>query len=213
VVRHDGGPLQHLEKLAMALRALWEGRGEQYRILVAGGGRAAALRFQPTATSLLSGMPFEHLPPLEVAEVASILAGSGEDAGMATAFHALTDGHPGFIRELLSTPGPLVGPEAAARLARSGPVRATMNRRLKEDDDEKRGPRHSAHVLERLLEAGAGSATKLLADVQDDARFGEVRLYYDAIVREAEDGKAGLRGEAVRQAAQLALETWKETRR
>ena len=194
VLQHDGGPVDHLEALAVSLRALWEGGGRRYRILVAGAAQAAKVRFQPmSAASLFSGMPAEHVPPLTVPEVAEIIDRSGEDGRrLASAVHTLTDGHPAFVREVLRNPGPITGPDAVARLAGSDPVRATLNRRLRQDDLDKRGARHAAAVLEGLL--NGAREPKRLAHVHDDLRYGEVRLFYDAIVREGADGRTVLRG-------------------
>jgi hypothetical protein len=211
VLLHDGGSLKHLEALAASLRKLWEQDSRRCRVLVAGSAPAARLRFEALQSSLFSGMRAEHVPPLGVAEIAELLPDrSDQRERLALLLHEITDGHPGFAKEILTTDGPFVGEGAILRLARSGQVRGTLNRRLQQDDKDKRKDAlHAAQVLRNLV---SGQKARRLVDIEDDTRYPEVRLYYDGMVRQDSDGATQLRCEAVRRAASDALRIWEETR-
>lgn len=207
VLLHDGGPREPLESLADVLRGLLE-EAPRLSVLVAGEARSAALRLCALDTSLFSGMPVRRVPELTVAEVQEVLGRAGMAWSRAPVLHGVTSGHPGYLRELLGSDGSLEEGPATERLARSPRVEGILRRRLLEDDRADEGRRHSAQVLRALL---AGDTVRPLSGIAEDLKYGEVRLYYDGLVREAE-GRTAFRCAAARVAAAAALEAWEGSR-
>ncbi|MDI3282138.1 SIR2 family protein [Polyangium sp. 15x6] len=206
VVRHDGGPIEHLMTLGNALRRLVEnpGRGvgaARFYVLVAGESACASLRLDTATLSLFSGAPSRHVPPLSVDEVRALLGQRGVDVGFAEGVHAATGGLPGLVQEALGGEGSLEREALTQRLARSPSVRGILRTRLAEDDRANRSPaRHARTVLQNLL---ADKGARRLDDTDDDLKYPEVRLYYDGLVVSAEgSGETVFRCEAVRIAAE-----------
>jgi hypothetical protein len=204
VLNDDGGPVDHLTTLGISLRKLLDEGRSPFFAIVAGGAPCARLHRETTASSLFSGAPVRHVPPLGVAEVGAALKGAGLDAGKAGEVHRAIGGLPGLLNEVLA--GGTLDPKAlTARLAESPAVRGVLRLRLSEDDRLGVEPkRHARWALQEML---AGRAVEKLADVEDQLEHAEARLYYDGLVV-AEDGARGatvFRCEAVRLAAAQAL--------
>jgi hypothetical protein len=212
VVRHDGGPIEHLMTLGNSLRRLVENprggkKAPRFYVLVAGESACASLRLETTALSLFSGAPARHVPPLSVDDVRALLEQRGADVQYAEGVHAATGGLPGLVQEALGGDGSFEGEALTQRLARSPSVRGVLRIRLAEDDRKNETPaRHTRTVLQNLY---AGKAARKLDDLDDDLKYPEVRLYYDGLVVSAEgSGETVFRCEAVRIAAErtFALE-------
>src|SRR5262249_38084180 len=119
VVRHDGGPMEHLITLGNALRRLIEHprheRGPtKFFVLVAGESSCAWLRFNTPSFSLFAGAPVRYVPPLSADEVGRAMelwaAKTGTNLGdlhWARDVHRATGGHPGLVEEALGGGGPL----------------------------------------------------------------------------------------------------------
>ncbi len=212
VVRHDGGPIEHLMTLGNALRRLVENpRGgknaPRFYVLVAGESACASLRLETTTLSLFSGAPARHVPPLSVEEVRDLIEQRGADITRAEDVFAATGGLPGLVQEALGGEGSLEREALTQRLARSPSVRGVLRTRLAEDDRKSEAPaRHARTILGNLL---AGKGARRLDDLDDELKYPEVRLYYDGlVVSEDGSGDTVFRCEAVRIAAErtFALE-------
>jgi hypothetical protein len=203
VLRHDGGPLQHLSRLGDVLRTLIEApsmRGLQIHVLVAGEAATARLRYEALETSLFSGAPVRHVPAFSVEEVVQVLDRARRDgARWAKDVWQATGGLPGLVVEAIEGASDLDHASVTERLARSTSVQGRLRRRVL-DDDRAQVPaaRHVRAVLQALL---AGRDVKPLDCVEDELGHAEVRLYYDGLVSEDEQGKTRFLCEAVRCAA------------
>ena len=206
VLRHDGGPLHHLERLGDLLRSLLdEGRQRGLAIfaLVAGGAPAAELRYRALETSLFSGAPVRHVPMLNGGEVAEVLAKAGRDRGLASDVWTATGGLPRLVRQALAGGGSLREADISARLRDSSAIRGRLHQRLLADDREQvPAARHARSALATLL---GGGALEPLRKVEDELRYAEVRLYYDGLVRADENGATRVLCPAVAAAAERLL--------
>jgi SIR2-like domain len=207
VLRHDGGPRDHLVTLGDTLRKLLsEGRGgaQRFFVMVAGSAPCAWLLYNTGESSLFSGAPVRHVPPLDAAEVRAVLDGAGLD-GAAWAADVLraTGGHPGLVEEAVLGRGALDFAALTERLAKSPAVRGVVVGRLLEDDREGRPEkRHARWALRELL---AGRPVRALGAVEDQLQYAETRLYYDGLVVAGEGGATVFRCEAARLSAERAL--------
>jgi hypothetical protein len=215
LVRHDGGPLEHLTTLGNALRRLIEnpaaGPGApRFCVLVTGESACAMLRFQSSSLSLFSGAPARHAPALTVEEVRAVIergADARERVKYAADVHRVTGGLPGLVREVLMGEGSLEFEAMTERLAKSPSVRGALRMRLAEDD---RAALHQAfHARTTLRALLSGKKVRRIEEVEDELKYPEVRLYYDGLViADPGSGDTVFRCEAARVAAErtLALE-------
>ncbi|HWN70288.1 MAG TPA: hypothetical protein VNM90_21760, partial [Haliangium sp.] len=206
VLRHDGGPLQHLGPLGDMLRTLIEEPGKdglRIHVLVAGQAATARLRYEAIETSLFSDAPVRHVPVFSVEEVRQALDTArrdgkrwGQDVWRATG------GLPGLVVEAIDDDD-LDHASVTARLARSTAVHGRLRRRVL-DDDRAQVPaeRHARAVLQTLLQ---NRAVERLDSVEDEFDHPEVRLYYDGLVISDERGETRFLCEAVRRAAAALL--------
>lgn len=210
VLRHDGGPRDHLTVLGNMLRRLLA--HSSICVLVAGETKAAELRLKADTLSLYSGAPVRHVPPLALHEVAAMLDMAGLDGTcFAPMVHRASGGLPGLV---VAAAGALathrsMGADAAMaaaldeQLCESTPVRGVVLGRLGADDRDGMVPRrHARGVLQALL---SGRAVRRLEDVEDDLGYAEVRLYYDGVVVADAGGATVFRCPAMRMAAERAL--------
>jgi hypothetical protein len=206
VLRHDGGPIDHLSTLGDTLRKLLgDGRGaERFFVLAAGSAPCAHLIYNTSESSLFSGAPVRHVPPLTEAEVRASLDAAGLDgAASAADVHRATGGHPGLVEEAVLGRGAIGFEALTDRLSRSPAVRGAIVARLSEDDrDSRHEKRHARWALREML---AGRPVRKLAEVEDQLQFAEARLYYDGLVVAGDDGATVFRCEAARRAAERAL--------
>lgn len=212
VLMHDGGPEKGLRELAATLRGLLHETDTPFQILVAGAAQAARLRFEMDDLSLFSGVRVVRVPELQIAEVAAVTALPHESAA---ALQQATGGHPGLLHDVVEG-GPLpeqpadLGAEATTRLFANDRLSGLVSYRLRQDDRDKQKQRHAGLVLESLLN---GKRVRRLDEpgVADDFRWGEVRLYYDGVVRpQRTTGETELRCAAVRQIAELCIRNWRD---
>lgn len=212
VLLHDGGPEKGLRELAAALRGLLHESDTPFHILVAGGARAARLRFEVDELSLFSGVRVQRVPELQAAEVAAITSLPIERAAV---LQQATGGHPSWLRDVVEA-GPLpespeaLEAEATSRLVASDRLSGLVGYRLLQDDRDKQKQRHAGLVLESLL---SGQRVRKLDEpgVADFFKWGEVRLYYDGLVRpQATTRETELRCEAVRLVAEACIRNWRE---
>lgn len=212
MVRHDGGPLDHLQSLGHVLRKLLE-ETHEFFILVAGEAPGAWLRFHTSSLSVFAGAPVRHVPPLEIEVIRAMLEQAGHKRpALGDIVHRATGGLPGWVAESVAAGEAVLGAgdvlEALTeRLARSSSLRGAIIMRLAEDDraEDKgvlRPDRHGRSVLADLL---AGLAVRRLDDVEDELAYAEVRLYYDGLVVADRKGATIFRCEAVRRAVERAL--------
>jgi hypothetical protein len=206
VLKHDGGPLDHLTTLGNSLRRLLDEGKTPFFVLVAGGAAGARLRFESQVLSLFAGAPVRHVPPLAVSEVEEALKAAGLDTARAEEVHTAIGGLPGLLEEVLVA-GKLDADADAltTRLSQSPAVRGVLRIRLSDDDRQGLGARrHARWALQEML---AGRPVRKLAEVEDELQFPEVRLYYDGLVMayEGANGATVFRCEAVRVAAEQAL--------
>jgi len=136
-----------------------------------------------------------------------MLLTAGLDSARASEVHAAVGGLPGFLEEVL-VDGTLDAAPFTEGLARSPAVRGALRMRLSQDDrDQMPPPRHARGTLRKLLR---GVKVRALAEVEDQLRFPEIRLYYDGLVTADASGATVFRCEAVRVAAMRALKEEKE---
>jgi len=95
VLKHDGGPLDHLTTLGNSLRKLIDEGQTPFLVLVAGNAACARLRFDSELFSLFSGAPVRHVPPLTEGEVGTALKAGGLDPARAAEVHGAIGGLPG----------------------------------------------------------------------------------------------------------------------
>lgn len=212
VLMHDGGPERGLRELAASLRGLLHEANTPFHVLVAGGGRAARLRFEVDDLSLFSGVRVQRVPDFQTAEVAAITALPSDSAA---ALQRATGGHPGLLRDVVDggvlpdQPAELEV-EATKRLCQSERLSGLIGYRLRQDDRDKQKQRHAGLVLESLLQ---GRHVRKLNEpgVADFFKWGEVRLHYDGIVHpRGATGETELRCEAIRQVSELCIRNWRE---
>lgn len=207
VLRHDGGPLQHLGRLGELLRTLIDDarpRAGRVHVLVAGEDALARLRSEALATSLFSDAPARHVPAFTADEVVQVLERAGLDgARWGRDVWQATGGLPALVVEAIAGEAALDAAAVTARLARSTAVRGRLGRRLL-DDDRAGVPaeRHARAVLEAML---AGRDVRALPAIEDQLDHAEVRLFYDGLVVAGAGGATVFRCEAVRRAAAALL--------
>lgn len=206
VLKHDGGPREHLKALGRSLGKLLDEGRAPFFALVVGGAACARLRSEDGGPSLFNGAFVQHAPPLTVGEVRAALLRAGLDGGKAAEVHAATGGLPGLVNEVIHG-GVLDGAALVKRLAESPAVQGVLRLRLSEDDRE--GVAEELHARHALREMLAGREVRRLGEVGDRVQFAEARLYYDGLVvaDEATGGATVFRCEAVRVAAEAALRT------
>lgn len=199
-LRHDDGPLHHLDRLGEILRTLIDDpRARNVHVLVAGEDEVARLRSGARETSLFSDAPTRHVPAFTVDEVVQLLHEAGLDARWARDVWQATGGLPALVALAIAGKEALDAAAVTARLARSTAVRGRLGRRLL-DDDRAGIPaeRHARTVLAAML---AGQDVQPLQTIEDDLDHAEVRLFYDGLVIAGAGGATVFRCEAVRRAA------------
>lgn len=206
VLPYFGGPRDLVKELGHCMRGVFDQKGD-FSLLVLGLANCAELLADIQSLSLFTGIMTEHVPGMDLPEIATLLQQMGADPVHAVAVQAAAGGHPDWTR--------LVVPEVRRgrldnldRHLVDAKLYRVLHDRLKRLDLGRQGGSHAASTLEKLL--GRQSVVRL-ADACDDLSYPEVRLYYDGIVVERNE-QTVFRCEAARLAAERAMAVWRLSR-
>ncbi|MCY1045634.1 SIR2 family protein [Corallococcus sp. bb12-1] len=205
ILRYEWGPFDHLTALGRHLRRMMDEPSKvQFHFLIAGGERSAWLLHNMQSFSVFKDAPRREVPDLTVEEVRQFL-GSGGHAGArwARELHEATGGHPGLLREVMTTDGALDAASITGKLVRGPSLRGAVLECLREDErNGYTGERGCHSVLTKLLD---GQRVEDLEPLDHRVEYPEVRLYFAGLVRSDAAGRTVPRCKAVEQVAREVL--------